>query len=592
MARLLVIPIAMIAMLAGAMVWSGSAAEPRADFAFINTADIYTLDINQMTYTQDFRIMYAIREGLFCYDPKTFRPEPTGCTHFEQSQDKRVWTFHLRPGARWSNNDLVTSADYVFSWRLMLEQPSQYQYLYYYIRNAKDFADARKAGKAYDFAKVGIQAPDPMTLRVTLTDPVPYLPDLLAFPPFYPRNERSMADFADRPDAAGRVSYRTDYTRPALRAGDPGVVTNGMFNLTRWDFRRRLVLEKSATYWDKANVQSNRIEMLVNDNPLSQLLQYETGVVDWLADVKGVTAAELKAAGRTDLHSSPAFGTAFLTLYVGPELPPSVGVPGKNPLADIRVRQALAMSIDRRFITDNITRMDELPARTYLPPDGTLPDFRWLPGPYQPANATTQPYDPAQVRALLPDPAGKAGPGLPYDVAKARKLLAEAGYPGGEGFPSLPLSYNSDNPTRAAVVQALKAQWQQALNINVSVEQIEGKVFKQKVSKKDYAIATSSWYGDYPDASTFTDKYLSSSDQNDALWKNPKFDDLCDRATREPDVVARGKLLSEAESLLDSEVPIVPLYHYVNVTLSRDTLEGVRPNPQNLTMFKPVRVRK
>jgi len=55
---------------------------------------------------------------------------------------------------------------------------------------------------------------------------------------------------------------------------------------------------------------------------------------------------------------------------------------GKSPLADVRVRQAMAMSLDKSFICDTVTRMGEIPARTYLPPDGTLPDFHWQPGPF------------------------------------------------------------------------------------------------------------------------------------------------------------------------------------------------------------------
>src|SRR5205809_139170 len=85
MLRLLAIPVGMIAMLIGAMVWSGGGIERRADFAFINRGDIYTLDLNQMSYMQDFRLTYGIREGLYSPDPKTLRPTPAGATSFESS---------------------------------------------------------------------------------------------------------------------------------------------------------------------------------------------------------------------------------------------------------------------------------------------------------------------------------------------------------------------------------------------------------------------------------------------------------------------------------------------------------------------------
>jgi oligopeptide transport system substrate-binding protein len=329
--------------------------------------------------------------------------------------------------------------------------------------------------------------------------------------------------------------------------------------------------------------------MVVSENVLSEFLLYDTGTVDWVAELLGELPAELKAKGRTDVRTSPAFGTMFLAMLCEPSLPPSVGT-GKNPLSEVKVRQALAMAIDKQFIVDNITRMGELPARTYLPPDGTLPDFRWLPGPYDPARRADQPYTPEECRRLLKDKVFPAGPGLPYDVDTARRLLAEAGYPNGRGFPPLPILFNTDSPVRNKISETLKAQWKETLGIEVNLQAIEGKIFKERLSKHDFAIATTAWYGDYPDASTFTDKYTPDSIQNEANWKNATFADLCQKATKEGDAAARVKILSAAENLIDTEVPIVPIYHFQNISLNRDNVHGVLPNPRNLTIFKSVYV--
>ena len=703
MGRVLIIPLALLVMLLGAMVWSGGGVEKRADFAFINRGDLNTLDLNQMSYMQDFRLTYGIREGLYDLDPKSFRPIPAGATGHDLSENKQVWTFHLRKECKWSNGEPITARDYLFSWRRLLEEPGEYTYLYHYMKNAEAYEKSYAKGEPIDFKTVGMEAVDDLTLRVTLTNPVPYLLELMAFPPFYPRHERSMAPFrvfmdsdkdadvmdvferylagareVDRsgtPDEAAerfaekvgakgqtgaitkwldrakgfdtkkateselldaltvfatmdplagvkvrnveavrvvqddapedelsklpparklqrmlsgrfvRHTYSKDYTLP------PKVVTNGSFVLRKWDFKRRLLLEKSDTYWDKAHVKSNSIEMVVAPNPQSQLLIYETGQVDWQSDVAGEQAAELRAKGRKDLRVSPAFGTAFLTILCTPNLPASMGAQ-RNPLADVRVRQALAMSIDKTSIVKNITRMDELPARTYLPPDGTLPDFTWLPGPYD--TVRKEPYRFAEMQKRLESADGMTGEGagLPYDVKRAQQLLAEAGYPNGRNFPPLPILYNTDSPARRDISQKLKQQWKMALNIDVEIQSVETKIFSRRVSEKDYAIATTAWYGDYPDVSTFTDKYVSSSLQNDAGWVNKKYDDLCDQATREPDEKKRIAMLSQAENMIDTEVPIVPLFHYVNVSLSKDNVHGVDPNPRNITIFKNVWVER
>lgn len=576
MARLLIIPLALIAMLTGAMVWSGGGVQSRADFAFINRGDIITLDLNQMSYLQDFRVTYGIREGFYTYDTVDLKLVPSGAVSVDLSDDKRVWTFRLRPAAKWSNGDPVVAGDYLFAWRRMLEEPGEYSYLFDYIKGAKRYGQAFTAYDDYlravdahakdarqlrpetavekpDFATVGIEAPSEYTFRVTLTDPVPFLLDLVAFPPFYPLHAKSMDPFKQVDPVTGATSYNNEFTR----AGN--VVTNGPFELADWDFKRRLLFRKSQTYWDQANVLSDTIEMVVNENPLSQFLAYEAGDVDWLADVNPDLAAELKTKGRTDLRVMPAFGTSFLTLNCSPQfLPGTDGAGGRNPLADVRVRQALALSIDRQYIVDNITRMGEPVATTYVPP-GALPGWR-------------------------------STPGFGLDLARARKLLAEAGYENGRGFPRLPIIFNSESSARRMLVQALKNQWKANLGIDVDVQGLELKSYRNRVTEKRYAIAPVGWYGDYMDASTFTDKYLSTSLQNDCAWASTRYDELCFAATKEPDEQKRLRLLEEAERLLLKEAPIVPLYTYVNVWMHRDNVKGIHPNPKVLTMFKALKV--
>ncbi|HEX8904499.1 MAG TPA: peptide ABC transporter substrate-binding protein, partial [Longimicrobiaceae bacterium] len=361
------------------------------------------------------------------------------------------------------------------------------------------------------------------------------------------------------------------------------------FILKDWDFARRLRLAKSETYWDRANVKLNSVEMVVAENPQSQLLMYETGVVDWHADVPCDQAAEMK--GRADLHTSIAFGTNFLTFLCSEKLPASLGG-GPNPLHDVRVRQALAMSVDKNYIVRTVTRMGELPARSYIPPDGTLPEFVWRPGIFDVARKQPYTFEDLKKRLAATDGLTGEGPGLPYNPGRARELLAEVGFPGGKGFPAQPILYNTGNVTRRQIAQVVQEQWRKELGIDLPIRGVEGKIFQPQVTNKDYFIATVAWYGDYPDISTFTDKYKSDSLQNDSNWMNKAFDDLCRQAEETTDAAKRADLLSQAEHLIDTEAPILPLYHYVNINLSRPTVHGVLPNPRNITIFKDVWVEK
>src|SRR3954471_3086667 len=103
MLRLMLIPIALIALLAAAISWSSSSTPPRAQFTFALTRDVLTLDPNQMSYGQDMRLAFGIWEGLYAYKPITLEPIPAAAKSCDVNADKTVYVFHIREEAKWSN---------------------------------------------------------------------------------------------------------------------------------------------------------------------------------------------------------------------------------------------------------------------------------------------------------------------------------------------------------------------------------------------------------------------------------------------------------------------------------------------------------
>jgi oligopeptide transport system substrate-binding protein len=549
MRRLLLIPLAILLLLIAAMVWSGTAVESPADFTFVNRGDIGTLDPNRMSWLTDIRLGNALWEGLYALDPKTLQPIPGAADGYTLSSDKTIYTFHIRPDARWSDGSRVESGDFVFAWRRMLEEPGDYTELFHCIKGAQAYEAAFAAEKPADFKTVGIIAPDSTTLRVELNHPVTYFLDLCAFPPFFPLNARSMAAFKQADPSNGHVSYDKAFTRP------PYLVSNGPFRLALWQFKRRIRLEASPYYWDRQHVRSNVIDVLSTDDPMWGYLKYDSGAVDWIPDASGSIAAELYARHRPDLHVFPAFGSYFYSINCDRTLPNGQA----NPFADVRVRRAFSLAVDRRPIVETITRLGERPAFNYIPP-GIFPDY---PSP--------------QVQG--------------YDVKEARRLLAEAGYPGGRGFPSVSILFNTEFH-HAEVAQIIRRQWLEQLGVEVKLEGLEVKIFRQRLHHHDFTIARASWFGDYNDPSTFADKYLSDSGNNDSDWKNSEYDRLCEEAAVESDNGKRMRLLSQAEALLLKEQPIIPLYYYVNCTLFRSNVVGISLNPRNMVLLKWVGVRE
>ena len=555
MLRLLAIPLVLLGLLAVALLWSGEGSQGRADFAFVNRGDHVTLDLNNMSYLQDIRVANALWEGLYTLDPATLGPVLGTADHVGLSPDRRTYTFHIRPDAKWSNGDPVTAGDYLFEWRRMVESPKEYTYLYHYLKGAeayeKAYADYAAAPLSHkpatpDFGTVGMAVNADGTLRVTLTNPVPFFPALLAFAPFFPMHEPSMAPFKRTDADTGTVTYDPTFTRP------PNLVTNGPFRLASWAFKRRVRMDANPYYWDRQNVRCRTVDEVRADDPLAAYRLYEQGEVDWIADVDPDLAAPLLQRRRPDLHVFPAFGTYFYELNCQPKL--ADGSP--NPLADVRVRQALAMSVQKPPIVDNVGRLDQPVTNDFIPP-GAFPGYA--------------------------SPAG-----LPYDPARARQLLADAGYPGGHGFPRISILYDTAQTLHGDIATIVRRQWSTQLGINVDPNGEEHQQYAADLHHQQYTVARASWYGDYFDPSTFTDKYLSGSDNNAARWADPQYDATCGKAAAEPDPAKRLADFHDAEARLLDQAPIVPLYTYVNTYLYPSTVHGITPNAQGVVMFKAV----
>jgi oligopeptide transport system substrate-binding protein len=245
----------------------------------------------------------------------------------------------------------------------------------------------------------------------------------------------------------------------------------------------------------------------------------------------------------------PSFGTYYYDFNSQPTLPDGT----KNPLADVRVRRALTMAIDKPPIIRDVGKLGQRVATTYVP----MSVFSGYTSP----------------------------PGLTYDLAEARRLLGEAGYPGGKGFPRLSLLFNSES-THGDIATVIRRQWLDGLGIEV--ENVEVKVFGARKHAHQFEIARGGWYGDYDDPSTFTDKYKSTSDGNDGLWANKEYDRLCAAAEVEPNPAKRLELLSKAEGILLEDAGIAPIYGYVGAYLFRDDVHGLPVDAKQMVMFKSV----
>ena len=486
---------------------------------FGNADEPQELDPHVVTGIPEWHIIQALFEGLVSKHPATLAIEPGVAESWTISGDQKVYTFHLRDNARWSNGDPVTAQDFVYSWKraLMPALGNLYAYMFYCIRNARAFFE----GRIPDFDQVGVRAVDDRTLRVELEEPTPYFLQLLDHQSYYPVQQKTIEQF-------GAIDERgTGWTRPG------NLVGNGPFRLKEWILNRILIVERNPMYWDARTVRLNEIYFYPVQNSSTEERMYRALQLHVTEKVPADKIAVYRANDPASLHITPWLGCYFYRFNTT-----------IRPLNDIRVRRALAMSIDRRQIVEKITKGGQPPAYTLTPPD---------------TNGYTSHAN------------------IPYDIVTARRMLAEAGYPDGRGFPKLELIFNTDELHRK-IGTAIQQMWKDALNIEITLANQDWKVYLDREGNLQYQLSRGSWIGDYLDPATFLDIFLKGSGNNRTGWSNPRYDQLLAQAAKTGDQAERYMLLQQAEQILVDEVPFLPIYFYTRVRLVSSDVKGWEPN--------------
>ena len=216
------------------------------------------------------------------------------------------------------------------------------------------------------------------------------------------------------------------------------------------------------------------------------------------------------------------------------------------------------MTINRQYICDYILKQGQIPAFSIVPTN--MPNYT--------------PYE-----------FGKENP------EEARKILAEAGYPGGKGFPKASILYNTSEGHQK-IAEAIQQMWKQELNIDVELQNQEWRVYLATRNAGDYDIARAGWIGDYTDPNTFLDMWLTGSGNNDTNWSNPQYDSLIDKAKYEKDPKKRMQILQDAEKILMTDLPIIPIYFYVNSYMLKPYVKGLNSNIRDLHPMKWVYIQK
>jgi oligopeptide transport system substrate-binding protein len=355
------------------------------------------------------------------------------------------------------------------------------------------------AGGKMDKSSLGVRALDDYTLEVEMEKPTAFFVQMT-----------SAIVFSPLPRWVIEKGEKT-WTKVG------NLVNNGPFLLSEYKPYDRIVIVKNPNYWDAGNVHLEKAVFFPVTDQGTNLNLYKAGEIDVMVTGLVPQAFTKAVIEKRDFIRGPALQTFYFSLNVK-----------RKPLDDNRIRRALNLAINKKLLVETLyAGRGIVPAYNFTPPG--------MPG-----------YIPKDDQGFNPE--------------EARRLLAEAGFPDGKGFPKITVYF----PTHAGnkrLVEAIQQLWRESLNITVELQNEEFQTYMARTEKREFDICYDGWNGDYIDPTTFLDLFTTDNPANHPGWVSPRYKELIGTANSELDQVRRMALLGEAEALMLSDAPIIPIYH-------------------------------
>ncbi|MDQ3711446.1 MAG: peptide ABC transporter substrate-binding protein [Acidobacteriota bacterium] len=414
-------------------------------------------------------VVRAIFEGLTDTDPKTLNAVSAIAIDWKSTDEFKTWTFNLRRDARWSNGERVTAQNFVRSWKRLAEMkgkvahpellqnivgmkvsgketrpsvesdghdillnplatedpqflPSQTNSNSSTILQKLPETNSNTSEKSkietVSERKYGVEAVDNYTLKISLIKPDKDFPALVAHPIFRPI-----------------YSDGKEFETGRLNAD---IVTSGAFRVFSVG-QDGITLDRAENYWNKESVEIERVRFVPTENAEKALEAYSAGEVDAVTNADFEPLALKLLAPYEDFQRTPHGALNFYEFNLK-----------KPPFDDRRVREALAISIERERLTEDEMGGASQPALSFLP-------F---------SNKKTK---------------------LAQDPNRAKNLLAETGFANGENFPTIMLLVNRNN-VQQRIARSVAKMWKQNLNIETEIIIKDSTEITSAWASEDYAL--------------------------------------------------------------------------------------------------------
>ncbi|OAT46692.1 periplasmic substrate-binding component of an ABC superfamily oligopeptide transporter [Proteus hauseri ATCC 700826] len=479
-----------------------------------NGTEVSSLDPHKVEGAPESNIILNLLEGLVYVGPNG--ENIPGVAQRWETEDNKIWTFYLRDDAKWSDGTPVSAEDFVYSWRRLADPKTGSPYASYleyaYVENIADILNGKKKPET-----LGIKAIDEHTLRVTLTQPIPYLVDMLNHTSLKPVKK----DIVEK--------YGVNWTRPENFVG------NGAYLLDNWVVNEKMTLKRNPLYWDNKNTIIEQAIFLPLSSETSDINRYRSGEIQITnSAIPPVLYKKMKQEQPQNLHITPYLCTFFYELNNK-----------RAPFDDVRVREAVKLSIDRQIIAEQIMGQGQIPAYTFTPSfigNGNFKAPKWSSWTQQQRNE------------------------------RARELLKEAGFDSQHPL-SFTLLYNTSDQNKQQAIAAA-SMYKKNIGANVTLQNQEWKTALESRNQGNYQVARATWCADYNEPTSFLNSFISTSSLNTIFYENKEYDQALENALLAVDNGARHQLYQRAEALLDKDSAIVPIYYRVSVRLVSPTVGG------------------